>query len=79
MTHSKVGNTARSHVVLNPKFTFCFLFFTAHLDHGEAMEADTEVGVAAGAEKATVVAAKWPAVEALEAEEVGVAAMPHTK
>ena len=43
------------------------------------MEADTEVGVAAGAEKATVVAAKWPAVEALEAEEVGVAAMPHTK
>lgn len=52
---------------------------TAHLDHGEAMEADTEVGEADGAEKATVVAAKWPAVEALEAEEVGVAAMPHTK
>ena len=43
------------------------------------MEADTEVGVAAGAEKATVAAARWPAVEALEAEEVGVAAMPHTK
>ena len=34
------------------------------------MEADTEVGEADGAEKATVVAAKWPAVEALEAEEV---------
>lgn len=43
------------------------------------LEADTEVGVVAGEAKATVAAARWPEVEALEAEEVGVAAMPHIK